>query len=150
MDLLINIDSFQATTTLARVENGSIDDLLSCPRYINITSYVCGIFATKFESNIHNSICCCLSCSQTTSYRSSEAHESYFWISNNRFNNEGRAAMEVLDDIIWKASFRKDRCHVFNNCRSLRRWLENDRVTSEKSRYQRVDENKIGVLKTKG
>lgn len=46
VNLLININALNAATTLARVEDGTVDDFFCGPCQIDIGSDVCGILST--------------------------------------------------------------------------------------------------------
>ena len=54
--------------------------------------------------------------------------------------------MEVLDHVLWKSSIEENLLYVFDDGRSLRGRLEDYGVAGEESRYQRVDENEVGIL----
>ena len=54
--------------------------------------------------------------------------------------------MEELDHVRRESSIEENLLYVFDDGRGLRGGLQNDRVTSEESRYQSIDKNQIRIL----
>jgi hypothetical protein len=149
MNLFINIDAFNTATTLARVEDSTIDNLFGSPCQINVGSDVCRVFSAKLETNSGvDSFACSFLYGKTTGNGAGEADELNVWVLDKFLNLLEVTTVEELNDVLGKASFVEGRNDLFGNCWCLRRRLDDDTVTREKGGDDRVDEGKVWVLET--
>jgi hypothetical protein len=149
VNLFINIDALDTATALARVEDGTINNFFGSPCQINIGSDVCGVLSTELKSNsgVH-SFACSLLYGKTTSNGAGETDELNVGVLDKLLNLLEVTAVEVLNDVLGKASFVKGRNDLFGDCWCLWRRLDDDTVAREKSGDDRVDEGKVWVLET--
>src|SRR4051812_28794386 len=75
VDCLIHVDALQGAAALARVEEGTVNNLLSSPRNINITTDVCRVLSSQLKSNIDDAIRRCRLNSQSAGNGPGEANQ---------------------------------------------------------------------------
>jgi hypothetical protein len=147
VDTLVHVNALDRTARLARVEDGTIDDLTCRPGEVYIWANICGILAAELEADfaVYSACCGFLHC-ETTGDRTSEADEGDFGGLDELLGLAEIATVEDLEDILVQAGVDESLLHLLDDERGLRRGLDDDAVAREESRDERVDESEVGVL----
>jgi hypothetical protein len=134
--LLVNVHALYTAATLARIEDGTIHELLRGPLDVNVWAYICRILASEFETHTKSdAIIRGALNSQTIGHGTSEADQLNVRGTSYGLDLCDGPAVEDLEHTIRQTSFREYLLDLLGAGWCLWGRLQDHRVACKQCRY---------------
>lgn len=140
----VYVDALHSTAALARVKDGSVDQLRRDVLKVSIRTDVRRVVAAQFKIEGDSTARRGLADSVTAGRGTGEADKSKLGELHELLQDGWVAGVNEGEDVLWKASFGEDFNDALADEGGLRRGLEDDAVAGEEGGDQGVNDDEVG------